>query len=76
MPQIKYVIRDIRSIRVPAADGPPVEHMVISWLEDGGRPYTLTMPASGYTPQAGVAAVEAQVRAHAAIVHHAGIIEA
>jgi len=50
--------------------------MVISWLEDGARPYTLTMPASGYTPQAGVAAVEAQVRAHAAIVHHAGIIEA
>lgn len=74
MPEIKYKITDVRP--VPSADSNRrgQQDMLISWVEDGVRPYSLTMPADIYTAQKGLEAVVAEVTLHSHIVNTEGSV--
>lgn len=75
MPQIKYRITDARPI--PSTDPErrgKTDHMV-AWVEDGTRPYTLTIPSEEYTPEKAHQAVLAEVQKHAKVIGLEGTVE-
>ena len=72
MSKISYRITDSRVVPAAHPSRRGMEDMIIVWLEDGARPYQTFIPAEDYTPDKGIAAVEAEVDKHALIIGHEG----
>lgn len=76
MPDISYRITDVRPVPTIDPQRAGQMDMLLSWLEDGVRPYTLRMRQDEYTPDAAVKRVEEEVRKHAQVIGREGKIGA
>ena len=76
MPKVKWRITDARPIPSPDPNRRGKVDMLISWIEDEARPYSLGIPQEDYTPEKGRMAVEGEARKHASIIHMEGEVSA
>ena len=72
MPDIEFMITDSRPIPSidPARRG--MEDMLVSWVEDGVRPYQLTIHSEQYNPNAAMEMVRLAVTEHSLIIGRTG----
>ena len=72
MPKIAYTITDYREAPNPEPGHPGEMVMLVSWMEDGMRPYALSMPRDGFSPERAIAAVQAKVLEHSHLIGVSG----
>lgn len=68
MPEITYRVTDVRPIPSTDLERRGKEEMLVSWIEDGVRPYQLTLHMEDYSSEKALALVRDQVAAHARII--------
>jgi len=69
---IPYRITDMRDAPALTVERVGQTDVIVAWLEDGVRPYTLRLPKEDFTPEKAILLVEAEVRRRSALVGRTG----